>query len=43
MRKILKTIKVIVAAMLVMLALNIVSNQDIEYEHQRAILAGVAK
>lgn len=40
MRTVIKFIKLIAIVVLICLALNIVSKQDIEYEHQRGQLAG---
>ena len=41
MRKVIKFIKIIAALVLILIALRIVSSQDIEYESQRAYLIGI--
>lgn len=43
MNKLIKIIKLIAVITLIVLALNIVSKQDIEFEHQRAQLVGYSK
>lgn len=40
MKKIISFIKLIAIVSLIALALDVVSNQDIEYQHQRAQLIG---
>lgn len=41
--RIVKLIKLFIAATLIMYALNVVGSQDLEYEHQRAWLVGYSE
>lgn len=43
MKKIIKIVKIIAVLAMICAMLNIVSKQDIEYEHQRGQLAGYTR